>query len=125
MIGRGTYEKVLTFDDWPYAGKRVVVMSTTLTDGEDPNVVVAADLEQVLAILAADGAQRVYVDGGQVIATFLRHDLVDEVTVSRAPVLLGDGLPLFGALESDVRLVHLGSSSGDSGMVTSHYAVAR
>jgi dihydrofolate reductase len=75
-------------------------------------------------LLTARKARRVYVDGGKVIQSFLRHGLLDELTVSIAPVLLGAGLPLFGRLDRDVRLIHLGSATGDTGMVTSHYAVA-
>lgn len=125
VIGRGTYDKVRTFESWPYNGKAVIVLSTTLPADADANVTVVRDVPAALALLRARGARRVYVDGGQVIQTFLRHDLLDELTVSRAPVLLGDGLPLFGALDHDVRLIHLGSSTGDTGMTTSHYAVAR
>jgi len=124
VIGRGTYEKVLTFDSWPYKEKRVVVLSTTLGEGQDSNVTVARDVQGAVEILDERKARRVYVDGGKVIQTFLRHRLLDELTISVAPVLIGAGLPLFGRLDDDVRLIHLGSSSGDTGMVTSHYAVA-
>jgi dihydrofolate reductase len=124
VIGRGTYDKVRTFDSWPYGGKPVIVLSTTLPTDADPNVTVARDLPAVLALLGRGGARRVYVDGGQVIQTFLRAGLLDELTVSRAPVLLGGGLPLFGTLDHDVRLIHRGSSTGDTGMTTTHYAVA-
>jgi dihydrofolate reductase len=124
VIGRGTYEKVRTFDAWPYAGKDVIVLSSTLVDGDDPQVRVAPDLDAAVELLDRDDARRVYVDGGRTITAFLRRGLIDELTVSTAPVLLGSGLPLFGALEEDVRLIHLGTSTGDTGMVTSHYRVA-
>lgn len=125
VIGRGTYEKVLSFDTWPYASKQVIVLSTTLTAGLDSNVVVASDLDTLVDLLQERSALRVYVDGGKVIQTFLRHDLLDEITVSTAPVLIGSGLPLFGGVDHDIALIHLGSSTGDTGMVTSHYAIAR
>jgi dihydrofolate reductase len=124
VIGRGTYEKVLTFESWPYASKSVIVLSTTLTDGTDPHVTIAASIEEVIDLLRTRKARRVYVDGGKVIQTFLRHQLIDEMTVSRAPVLLGSGLALFGQIDHDVRLIHLGTSTDDTGMVTSHYEVA-
>ena len=124
VIGRGTYEKVLTFDSWPYQEKKVIVLSTTLTEGSDTNITVARSVYAAVRLLTARKARRVYVDGGKVIQSFLRHGLLDELTVSVAPVLLGAGLPLFGKLVRDVRLIHLGSATGDTGMVTSHYAVA-
>ena len=124
VFGRGTYEKVLTFDSWPYATKRVIVLSRTLTDGDDPRVRIARDLDIAVDLLGRGDARRVYVDGGQVVTAFLRRGLIDELTVSTAPVLLGFGLPLFGHLDHDIRLVHRGTSTGDTGMVTSHYLVA-
>jgi dihydrofolate reductase len=125
VMGRGTYEKVLTFDSWPYTQKQVIVLSTTLPEGADENITVARDVDGVLSLLRERGAARVYVDGGKVIQTFLQNGLLDELTVSVAPVLLGGGLPLFGPLDRDVRLILQGVSTSDTGMVTSHYLVVR
>lgn len=124
VMGRGTYEKILTFDSWPYA-KRVIVVSTTLPAGEDSRVTVTRDIVQTAQLLAERNARGVYVDGGKVIQGFLQHDLIDEITLARAPVLLGHGLPLFGALARDIRLTHTGTLSTDSGMTSSHYVIAR
>lgn len=123
VMGRGTYEKVLTFGEWPYAGKRVVVLSRQLTH-DDPNIVVVSSVED--AVRELDGAARsVYVDGGQVIQAFLAAGLIDEITVGWAPVVLGDGLPLFGALPEDVRLTLQGTHASGSGMVHATYRVLR
>lgn len=125
VVGRGTYEKVLEFPDWPYTDTQVIVLSTTLDPGDDDRVTVAASLDDVLALLDERGASGVYVDGGSVIQAFLRHDLIDELTVTTAPVLLGEGLPLFGSLGGDVRLTLLGCSVLADGMVSSRYRVTR
>lgn len=124
VMGRGTYEKVLTFEEWPFAEKRVVVLSTTLPD-DDERVRVARSLDEACRALDDGGARQVYVDGGRVIQTFLRDDLIDEITTSHAPVLLGSGLPLFGALSHDVHLTLRGSHATDDGMVHATYAVER
>ena len=124
VMGRGTYEKVLTFGRWPYAGKRVIVLSTALHVADD-RVTVVRDLDAAIGALDAFGARQVYVDGGKVIQAFLRADLIDEISIGWAPVLLGQGLPLFGFLEHDVRLRLLSSSTGDNGMVSATYAVHR
>lgn len=124
VIGRGTYEKVLTFDPWPYADFRVIVLSATMPADSDPRVVVARDVDEAVALLDDGGATGVYVDGGQVIQAFLERDLLDELTISVAPVILGGGLPLFGRLSRTVRLTHLGTSS-EGGMTSSRYAVTR
>jgi dihydrofolate reductase len=125
VMGRGTYEKVLTFGSWPYPDHRVVVLSTTLTRDRDEHVTVTRDLAETLALLERRGARAVYVDGGKVVQAFLEYDLVDEIMIGRAPVILGEGLPLFGALSHDIRLTHLGTGSSDSGMANSHYLISR
>lgn len=125
VMGRGTYEKVLTFDGWPYSAKQVIVLSRTLPQTGDDRITVTRSLAEAMALLDSRGARGVYIDGGKVIQEFLRNDLVDEITITRAPVLIGDGLPLFGGLDADVRLVHAGTTSSDSGMTSSLYYVAR
>ncbi|MFJ7158246.1 dihydrofolate reductase family protein [Streptomyces sp. NPDC101118] len=122
VMGRGTYEKVLTFGFWPYEGKRVAVLSGTLVT-EDPNVTVHRTLDALLDALAADGARNVYVDGGRVIQTFLREGLVDELCLTTVPVLLGEGLPLFGATGRDIDLVHRESRVLGAGFVQHTYAI--
>ncbi len=124
VMGRGTYEKVLTFDSWPYA-KPVIVLSTTLPDTEDKRITVTRDIPETLRLLAEREARGVYIDGGRVIQAFLEDDLIDEITLTRAPVLLGSGLPLFGPLTHDLRLTHTGTLTTDSGMTSSHYTIQR
>ncbi len=123
VMGRGTYEKVLTFDPWPYGEKHVVVLGSTMIVGADERVTAAHTVSEVVELLEGRGARHVYVDGGQVIQEFLRRGLIDDLFLTRAPVLLGKGIPLFGALGADVLLQHLGTSYGDSGMTSSHYRV--
>ncbi|MEG9225986.1 dihydrofolate reductase family protein [Aeromicrobium sp. Sec7.5] len=125
VMGRGTYEKVLTFGFWPYENLHVVVLSTVLPADADTRITVVRSLTEARHRLDLDAATGVYIDGGQVLTEFLRHDLVDELTVTRAPVLLGHGLPLFHSLPHEIRLVHLGTSISDAGMTSTRYAVAR
>jgi len=125
VMGRGTYEKVLTFGFWPYEKFRVIVLSTTLPEDEDPNITVVHSIADATLLLDTDAATRVYVDGGQVLTDFLRHDLVDELTITRAPVLLGRGLPLFHDLPNEIRLIHLGTATTETGMTNTRYAVVR
>ncbi|MFZ4842131.1 dihydrofolate reductase family protein [Mycetocola saprophilus] len=124
VMGRATYEKVLTFGFWPYPDHRVIVLSSTLTT-DDPNVTVARDLDEALALLATAGSRGVYVDGGGVIRSFLNRDLIDEITITRIPVILGSGLPLFGTGLPEARLEHRGTAVAENGFVTSSYRVLR
>jgi len=125
VMGRATYEKVLTFGTWPYSAQHVVVLGTTLRPGEDERITVARSVDEVVRTLEGRGARGVYVDGGRVIQEFLRRGLIDEMVISTAPVLIGAGIPLFGALGTDVRLTHLGTSYGASGMTSSRYRITR
>jgi dihydrofolate reductase len=124
VTGRGTYEKVLTFDVWPYGGKRVIVLSATLP-ADDARITVARSMEEALRELAGSAADQVYVDGGKVIQAFLRAGLIDEISIGWAPVLIGDGLPLFGFLDHDIQLSLTATNASDSGMIHATYAVHR
>jgi len=123
VMGRGTYDKVATFDPWPYDRFRTVVLSTTLDPDADARITVVTSIEQALALLEDEQAGKVYLDGGQVVTAFLAANLIQELIISRAPVILGAGLPLFHTLPHPVRLVHLGTSTTETGMTSTRYRV--
>jgi dihydrofolate reductase len=125
VMGRGTYEKVLSFDRWPYESFHVVVMSTTLPRTEDDRIAVVASVTEACSALEADEASTVYVDGGQIVSEFLAADLIDALTITRAPVILGKGLPLFHTLPRGIRLLHEGTSTTETGMTSTRYRVDR
>ena len=127
VIGRKTFEKVMTFDAWPYGDKRVAVLSSRPLD---LSAVVGGVVEQmagspaeIVSQLAASGAHHLYVDGGITIQSFLRAGLIQRLIITRVPVLIGDGIPLFGALPRDVRLSHVATRHYPSGLVQSEYLV--
>jgi dihydrofolate reductase len=124
VMGRSTYETVLGFEEWPFEGKRVIVLSTTVA--ADDRVAVVRSIDEARELLDAEAAERVYIDGGRTIQSFLAAGLVDELTVSIAPILIGRGARLFGELTEDVRLTLRGhhSSEGD-GLVRVTYDVSR
>ena len=80
---------------------------------------------EIVEQLAATGAKHLYVDGGDTVQRFLRAGLVDRITVSRVPVLIGEGISLFGSLPGDVHLRHIATTSYKGGLVKSEYAVKR
>jgi dihydrofolate reductase len=100
LMGRNTYEKVLSFDSWPYSGKRVVVMTHRPFFSRHGEMAQAGPLHEVLERLWEQGARHVYLDGGQVVRQGLADGLVDELTLSWAPVILGDGIGLFHGLQN-------------------------
>lgn len=122
VMGRATFDTAARFDPWPFEGKNVIVLSTTIDP--DQQVRVARSVDEARDLLAACGARRVYVDGGRTIQAFLRAGLVDEITVSIAPILLGRGSRLFGDLDEDVLLVLRGHhSTHQDGLVRVTYDV--
>lgn len=129
VMGRGSFETVLTFDAWPYE-KPVVVMSHTLTQDDVPaeiaNRVTLTRLDPagVMKMLDGQGWRRVYVDGGKVVQSFLREGLITDMALTRIPILLGAGIPLFGDLDRDVDCEHLDTKTFPSGLVTSRYRIA-
>ena len=125
VVGRATYEKVLGFGGWAYEGQNVIVLSRTLPHDHDERITVARDVDEAVGLLDERGAAGVYVDGGQVVQSFLRADLIDELTIARAPVLIGSGLPLFGTLDHDIRLSLRGTATSTSGMTHATYTVLR
>jgi dihydrofolate reductase len=127
VIGRKTFEKVLTFETWPYGDKRVVVLSSRPVDlsAVRGGVVeqMAGPPADIVSQLAAGGAHHLYVDGGITIQEFLRAGLVQRLIITRVPVLIGEGVPLFGALPRDIRLHHVATRHYPSGLVQSEYHV--
>jgi dihydrofolate reductase len=127
VIGRNTFETVLGFDPWPYGQKPVVVLSSRAIDLSAAAEAVVEHMdgppEQIVSQLAARGAHHLYVDGGITIQRFLRAGLVDHLVITRVPVLIGEGIALFGALPRDLRLAHIATTSYVSGLVKSEYRV--
>ncbi len=128
VIGRKTFETVQGFAAWPYGNKRVVVLSSGPVDlsAVRGGVVeqMAGTPAEIVSKLAASGAHHLYVDGGVTIQGFLRAGLVQRLIITRVPVLIGDGIPLFGTLPRDLRLNHVETQHYPSGLVKSEYRIA-
>lgn len=128
LIGRGTFEKVITFPEWPYE-KKVFVLSSSLKQIPDTlnekATLVAMKPAALLNYLAGKGFSNIYVDGGKVIQSFLKEDLIDEFIITRVPELIGSGIPLFGDLDNDLRFEHIRTNIYSNGLVKSQYVRKR
>ena len=127
VIGSKTFDVVLKFPEWPYGQRQVIVLSTRPLDFSS---IVGGRVEQmsgspseIVSKLAARGFQHAYIDGGVTIQNFLRAGQIQRLTISRVPVLIGQGIPLFGTLPQDVRLRHIGTQSYAGGLVKTEYEV--
>ena len=127
VIGRKTFETVLAFPEWPYGSKLVIALSSQPLDLSKAH---GARLEQmqgspreIVSKLQGRGIQHIYVDGGVTVQRFLRAGLIQRLIITRVPVLIGEGIPLFGALPKDIVLEHVHTQSYKSGLVKSEYRV--
>jgi dihydrofolate reductase len=126
VIGRKTYETVLAFDTWPYGEKPVFVLSTHSLAPAPAGAVVehmSGEPGQILAELEVRGIGHIYVDGGVTIQGFLRAGLIQRLIITRVPVLIGAGIPLFGEVPHDIKLRHIATRHYKSGLVQSEYEV--
>jgi dihydrofolate reductase len=129
VMGRKTFETALAFPGWPYGDKRVVVLSgrpldlSALRAGGADVEQMAGEPPEIAARLEAGGARHFYVDGGATVQGFLRAGVITRLIRTRVPVLIGEGIRLFGALPHDVKLTHVATRSFPSGLVQSEYRV--
>lgn len=127
VMGRHTFEQVKTFAEWPYGRTPVLVLTRRHVDipahltglvkssNETPT--------ELMQRMAMRGTRQVYVEGGLTVQTFLASGLVDEITITTIPVLLGRGRPLFGQLTQDIALQHLHTQAYPFGFVQTTYKV--
>jgi dihydrofolate reductase len=123
VLGRGTYDTVLASDQWPYTGKRVIVMTRRPAEARHGEEFFSGSVVKLAARLS--DAKRVYVDGGKVVSQFFAAGLIDNVTISVIPIILGDGIRLFSGGEGEHRLELEGHRSWPSGMVQMRYRIRR
>lgn len=128
LMGRGTFEKVLTFPDWLYQQKVFVLSSQIkqIPDNLQEKVtIISMRPREALLFLSNEGYSNIYVDGGKVIQSFLNENLLDELIITKVPVLIGDGIPLFGKLTKDINLKHIQTNLFKNGLVKSHYKITQ
>ena len=127
VMGRNSYEKVLSFGAWPYQDKPVIVLSSRPLEfpanlkgsvehsSESP--------KELCDRLSKKGLSRLYIDGGITVQRFLTAGLIDDITITVIPVIIGTGIPLFGSLEKDIALKHIATKAYDFGFTQSKYHI--
>lgn len=131
IFGRKTYEVVLNLTsagEWPY-DKPVIVLSRTLAQSDIPpdltdKVTVTHETpRELLKNLDQQGWNRAYVDGGITIQSFLNEGLIEDLIITTLPILIGEGIPLFGTTNEDIHLELISLTQYPSGLAQSHYRV--
>ncbi len=128
VMGSGSYKTVLGFGEWPYT-KPVVVLSRSLTQADIPDdlqdkvEIMSNEPIDLMKALGEHGIKRVYVDGGAIIQSFLREGLIRDMKVAIVPILIGDGIRLFGELAKDVDLALESVSDFKSGLIQMQYRI--
>lgn len=129
VMGRHTFELILSFPEWPYGDKTVIVLSSQFINVPpflaSKTEVTAAAPTELCQRLVNRGVQHLYVDGGKTIQGFLRAGLIDQFIIAQVPILIGKGLPLFGAIPQDIKLQLMASRAFPNGVVQSQYAVLK
>lgn len=127
VMGRNTFEIVLSFGKWPYGKKRVIVMSTQevsipekLADSVEAR---SCSPTELVDEIEKSGAIHIYVDGGKTIQGFINAGLLTEITITKVPVLIGSGIPLFGIVDTDIELQYIETMSYENGFVQSKYEI--
>lgn len=125
VMGRNTFEQVLSFGDWPYGTIPVVVLSRqpdSFLENMPPNVSLTdEDPTALVQRLSNEGLNHLYIDGGLTVQSFIAAGLIDEITITIIPILLGEGKPLFGSLPADMELELVESRAFEFGFVQNKY----
>jgi dihydrofolate reductase len=114
IMGRKSMEKIASFnltpEQWPYGDIRIIVLSNTLTEApeslESRMEIYSGDIPALISRLQSEGYQHAYIDGGMTITSFLNLKLIDEMTITQSPILLGEGIALFGRMNTPIRLLN-------------------
>lgn len=117
----------LTPDQWPYRDIHIVVLSNSITEPpenlRDKVEMFSGEIRDLVTDLEHKGLKHAYIDGGATITNFLNLQLINEMTITKAPVLLGEGIPLFGKIHSSIRLENSQASAFPNNFIQVKYRV--
>jgi len=131
IMGRNCMEMIdgmnLTDEQWPYGNTRIFVLSNTVKEApsglKGKVEMFSGEIKTLIARLEGEGYQHAYVDGGKTIQAFINLGLINEMTITRAPVLLGEGKSLFGKTHKDIKLVNARATAFANDFIQEHYTV--
>ncbi|WP_068087010.1 dihydrofolate reductase family protein [Polycladidibacter stylochi] len=128
LMGRKTFDVVRGFGEWVY-NKPAIILSRHLSGAElDSSLTDKVEIKDLSPQQAMDYAQslgwkNVYVDGGQLVQAFLNAGLIETLTITQVPIVLGNGKRMFGSMPRSIKLTLQGTKSFPSGLVQTSYKV--
>lgn len=128
VMGRITFETVLQFEPYPFENVPVIVVSNNPNyqiESKHQITIFTRPLRELIPFLESNQYQNVYVDGGKLIQSFLKESLLDEITITQIPILLGSGIPLFGDIEREIDLKHRKTQTFPNGFVQIEYEIVK
>ena len=124
IMGKTTYDQVLTFGEYPYKNKKSFVFTHT-SQNKDKNVKFLSDVEKFVKDGFPGTGKNIWLIGGsQIIASFLKQRAIDEIIISVIPVLLSKGISLFKNTENEIKLELIKTEKYDQ-LVDLHYKVLK
>lgn len=128
IMGRKTFQKAIGFNEWPYL-KPVFVLTNTLKQIPKNLLgkveIVTGELTAIIDKLKLRGFHDLYIDGGKTIQSFLQIDMIDELIITRIPLVLGSGIPLFSKNRKELKFEHVKTDVYNNILVKNHYVRSR
>ena len=132
IMGRKCMEVIASFDipaeQWPYGDIKIYALSNSLTKPPENLAgkveMYSGDIKTLINKLAEQGLKHAYIDGGATITSFINLKLINEMTITKAPVLLGAGIPLFGKLDASIKLENAESIAFPNDFIQTKYSVS-
>lgn len=125
IMGKKTYDQVLTFGDYPYKDKKSYVFTRNNEYSKNENTEFVHDADKLVKDILSDSGTNIWLIGGaEIISTFVNLGFVDEIIISIIPVVLGKGIPLFKNIEKEVKLELIKTTDYDA-LVELHYKIQK
>ncbi|MES9900400.1 MAG: dihydrofolate reductase family protein [Sedimenticola sp.] len=131
IMGRKCMEMIssmnLTPEQWPYGDIRIIVLSNTVNEPPE-NLhgkveMYSGDIQDLILKLEGSGFKHAYIDGGSTTTSFINLQLINDMIITKVPVLLGEGIPLFGKINRRVKLENAKATAFQNEFVQVKYSV--
>jgi len=125
IMGSNSFTSIIKYEPWPYADKKVFVLSHAINEVAPQDVdkyeIYSGSISALITKLQKQGYDHISIDGGQTIQSFINEGLINELTITTIPILLGEGIPLFGKVANDIKLKLVESKAYENGYVKNSY----